>query len=236
MRCAEKLGGRAVQGFTLIEVLIAMTLLGVMVVLLFSSLRIAAESWEAGETKTAQVNQKAVVYQFFKRHLNAIRPLPMLENNAVDLENESLQAFAGYSQSLRFAGALPASSARKGVQIFRIYPDPNQTSTLLVSLMPYRQTEGQLVEEPPVVLLEGMTALKFSYFGKTEEAAEDLWLDEWIQADRLPRLIKVSIKLNDNSLWPDMVFAPRITQAASVETALDEENAIESDAEIQSSQ
>ncbi len=221
------------KGFTLIEVLIAMTLLGVMVVLLFSSLRIAAESWEAGETKTAQVNQKAVVYQFFKRHLSAIRPLPMLENEAVDLENESLQAFAGYPQSLRFAGALPASSARKGVQIFRIFPDPNKTSTLLVSLMPYRQTEGQPVEEPPVVLLEGMAELKFAYFGKTEEAAEDLWLDEWIQADRLPRLIKISIRLDDNSVWPDMVFAPKITQAASVESAVDDETATENDAENQ---
>ena len=93
MKSTQSIRLKAAKGFTLIEVLIAMTLLGVMVVLLFSSLRIAAESWEAGETKTAQVNQKAVVYQFFKRHLSSIRPLPMLENEAVDLENESLQAF-----------------------------------------------------------------------------------------------------------------------------------------------
>lgn len=210
-----------------------MTLLGVMVVLLFSSLRIAAESWEAGETKTAQVNQKAVVYQFFKRHLSSIRPLPMLENEAVDLENDSLQVFAGYPQSLRFAGALPASSARKGVQIFRVFPDPNKTSTLLVSLMPYRQTEGQPVEEPPVVLLEGVAQLKFSYFGKTEDTAEDLWLDEWIQADRLPRLIKISIVLNDRSFWPDMVFSPKITALPSVESVADDEAAPENDAETQ---
>ena len=233
MKSAQSVRLKAAKGFTLIEVLIAMTLLGVMVVLLFSSLRIAAESWEAGETKTAQVNQKAVVYQFFKRHLSSIRPLPMLENEAVDLENDSLQVFAGYPQSLRFAGALPASSARKGVQIFRVFPDPNKTSTLLVSLMPYRQTEGQPVEEPPVVLLEGVAELKFSYFGKTEDAAEDLWLDEWIQADRLPRLIKISIVLNDRSFWPDMVFSPKITALPSVESVADDEAAPENDAEIQ---
>lgn len=210
-------------GFTLIEVLIAMTLLGVMVVLLFSSLRIAAESWEAGESKTAQVNQKAVVYQFFKRHLTSIRPLPMLDNQQ-EGEVESLQAFAGYSQSLRFAGALPASSARKGIQLFKVFLNPDKSSTLMVSLTPYRQTETQPKEEPPVVLLEGVSELKFSYFGKTEEVAEDLWLDEWVQADRLPRLIKVSILLKDNSFWPAMVFAPKVTQAPNVESVAEDEN------------
>ena len=38
---------KRLNGFTLIEVLIAMTLLSIMVVLLFASLRICAESWEA---------------------------------------------------------------------------------------------------------------------------------------------------------------------------------------------
>ncbi len=211
-----------INGFTLIEVLIAMTLLGVMVVLLFSSLRIAAESWEAGEGKTAQVNQKAVVYRFFKRHLTAIRPLQM--PNPQEAEGDALQAFAGYAQSLRFAGALPASSARKGIQLFRIFPDPNKTSTLMVSLTPYQTTETQAVEEPPVVLLEGVADLKFSYFGKTEDVAEPAWLDEWILADRLPRLIQVSIRLADGSHWPSMVFAPKITQALGIDSEPDEEN------------
>lgn len=39
------------QGFTLIEVLLAMTLLSVMMTLLFVSLKICAESWEKGEKK-----------------------------------------------------------------------------------------------------------------------------------------------------------------------------------------
>lgn len=67
---------RQANGFTLIEMLIAITLLGVMVTLLFGSLRIAAQSWHSGETKIDQVNRKAVVYQFFKHHLGSARPLP----------------------------------------------------------------------------------------------------------------------------------------------------------------
>lgn len=206
------------NGFTLIEVLIAMTLLSVMVVLLFSSLRIAAESWNAGETKVAEVNTKAVVYQFFKRHLTTIRPLPMLDNQQ-NYQPENQQAFQGLPQSMRFVAGLPAASARKGLQLFNVALDPANTSNLLVSLTPYRETDPDAVLEPvkPEVLLDHIAALRFAYFGKTEDVAELQWRDEWRIADRLPSLIKVSIRLEDGSYWPDMVFPLKITQSAGSE-------------------
>lgn len=204
------------NGFTLIEVLIAMTLLSVMVVLLFSSLKIAAESWNAGENKTAQVNEKAVVYQFFKRHITTIRPLPFL-NEEQNFAAEAQQAFQGFTQSLRFVSALPASSARKGLQVFTLALDPANSKKLLVTLTPYRPEAGLEIGKPEV-LLENIAELKFAYFGKTEDVAEMMWRDEWSVADRLPGLIKVSIKLDDGSYWPDMVFALKITQAISPET------------------
>jgi general secretion pathway protein J len=217
------------KGFTLIEVLIAMTLLGVMVVLLFSSLRIAAESWNAGENKMVQVNQKAVVYQFFKRHLTTIRPLPALN---IDQNNpEAVQVFQGYLQSLRFAAALPASSARKGLQVFTIALNPENASVLIVSLVPYRLTEADQNQPPdrPEVLLEDVAKLQFAYFGKTEDVAESQWREEWTLADRLPSLIKVSIALKDGSYWPDMIFPTKITQSANAET-IEGDNAVANDA------
>ena len=213
------------RGFTLIEVLIAMTLLSVMVVLLFSSLRTAAESWNAGESKIAEVNTKAVVYQFFKRHLTTIRPMPMLSNEQKtfpkaqqdDLQNQ--QAFQGFRQSLNFVAALPAASARKGLQVFNIASDSANRSTLLVTLTPYRQTDIDVNAEPdrPEVLLEDIADFKFSYFGKTEDMADQKWHDEWKMADRLPRLIKVTIQLADGSDWPEMVFPLKINHSTNPE-------------------
>ncbi len=214
------------NGFTLIEVLIAMTLLGVMVILLFSSLRIAAQSWNAGEHKMAAVNQKAVVYQFFKRHLTAIRPLPML-NTDPTYSSEAVQAFQGFSQSLRFVAGLPASSARKGLQIFSIALDPENSSILLVILTPYRLTEADQEPVKPEVLLENIAGLKFAYFGRIEEFAEPRWQEEWAVAERLPSLIKVSIALRDGSYWPDMVFPLKISRAANTQSIADDGQANE---------
>ncbi len=203
------------NGFTLIEMLIAMTLLGIMVVLLFSSLRIAAESWEAGESKMAAVNQKAVVYQFFKRHLTSIRPVSVLDYDDNAEPGAGQPVFEGLAHDLQFVAALPASSARKGLQQFNINLDPVQPDRLVVRLTPYRQTESAQITDqtvdPPVVLLENIATLKFSYFGNGGADGEPGWQEVWANSEELPRLIKISIALNDGSYWPEMVVAPRIT-------------------------
>lgn len=207
---------KLIKGFTLIEVLIAMTLLSVMVTLLFSSLRTAAQSWNAGENKVAEVNTKAVVYQFFKRHLTTIRPLPVLNNDPYTAQ-QSRQMFQGFSRSIRFIAALPAASARKGLQVFTIAQDPTDASRLLVTLVPYREskTNMEFSADRPEVLLEDIEALRFSYFGSAENAGVGRWFEEWTY-NRLPSLIKVSIQLADGSYWPDMVFPLKITETSGI--------------------
>ncbi|WP_445370616.1 prepilin-type N-terminal cleavage/methylation domain-containing protein [Methylomonas sp. HW2-6] len=228
---------RQSNGFTLIEMLIAITLLGVMVTLLFGSLRIAAQSWHSGETKIDQVNRKAVVYQFFKHHLSAARPLPEF----VAAERDDLQAppepelpklsFQGLPQSLRFVAALPAASARKGLQIFSIEPARDRTSTLNVTLTPYRR---QVDAEPePVVLLEDVRSFRISYFGAKSPNAGDapVWQDDWLDAERLPSLVKIHIALNDDSFWPDMIFPLRIDAAAPAGDNIGQQTSLPPDAE-----
>lgn len=199
------------HGFTLIEVLIAITLMGLIMVLLFGSLRIAGRSWGSGEDKIAAANQKAVVYQFFKRHLSTIRPLPMPNRDDPMGVETTEQAFKGTPQRLQFVAALPAASTRKGLQFFVIQIDPRNASTIQVALRPYRETGDDLgYAEPPVVLLENVAEFTFAYFGKTEEGAEMVWHSEWVEADRPPALIKVRILLKDRSYWPDMIFPLKI--------------------------
>lgn len=202
------------KGFTLIEMLIAMTLLGIMVVLLFSSLNIAAESWNAGEGKIVEVNKKAVVYQFFKRHLTTVRPVlaEPEQDGVVDANADASiigQVFRGQAQTMRFVAGLPAASTRKGLQLFEIAADSAEPSTIMVRLSPYQQTEPG--DPEPAVLIEHVKAFGFSYFGKKEESSEAVWQDEWAGADHLPMLIKVRIELEDGSYWPDMVFPLKIT-------------------------
>jgi general secretion pathway protein J len=202
------------QGFTLIEMLIAMTLLSMMVVLLFSSLKVAAESWNAGEAKIIEVNRKAVVYQFFKRQIAGIRPmLTPASQDAVDGGAQG-SAFQGQRQSLSFVGALPASALRKGLHVFEIAANPNNTTQLMVSLTPYIQSE--ITPPEKVVLLDHVKGFEFAYFGNKGDGTAAVWETEWVGFAFLPQLIKVSIRLDDDSFWPDMIFPIRVSALPSV--------------------
>ena len=195
-------------GFTLIEVLLAMTLLSIMMVLLFSSLATGAESWNRGEHKIAEINKKAVAYQFFQRHLPSIRPL--WDNFSDDERHFSFQ---GDKESLKFVSVFPSSASRKGLQIFKIVFNKQDQQSISVKIMPFFPTtkDGQWQEEE-VVLVDDVEALKLSYFGVDKGTEEPNWLDQWQDKNSLPLLVKINIMLRDESYWPEMIFALKLAK------------------------
>ena len=200
---------KSLRGFTLIEILIAMTLLSIMVLLLFSSLKMAADSWNAGERRTLDVNKKAVVYQFFKQRLTTIRPLLSPSNQLTNAAGTAQQPlFLGSPQSVRFVAPLPYSSGRKGLQIFEVGLNPENTSVLMVALSPYQQLNA--VEPERTILLTHIKAFLFSYFGQIDQNSPATWQNSWVGSVLLPKLIKVSILLDDDSFWPDMIIPVKI--------------------------
>jgi len=204
-------------GFTLLEVMLAMTLLSIMVVLLFSSLKIGAESWNKGERKIAQVNEKAVVYQFFKRHLPSIKPL--WDDFSDD---ERIFSFQGESDKLQFVSTFPASAGRKGLQLFEIIFDKTDEGVLKVVLTPfYPALDDQQWEPEEVILQEQVEEFKISYFAKELGDSEGSWVDSWKQKESLPALLKIKIALANQRYWPEMVFALKLSATAEADFELD---------------
>ncbi len=195
------------QGFTLLEVLIAMSLLGIMVVLLFASLKTCAESWERGEAKIAAVNEVAVVYQFFKRHLALAVPL----TNDFDPENITF-AFQGEQHALKFVSAFPASAAKSGLQLFSLQRlDDEQGHYLQVTLTPFvTPQQGSALPHEDVTLIDHVKDISLVYFGNNPNSGEADWQNDWLERDSLPRLIKITIELDNGTEWPEMVIGLKV--------------------------
>jgi len=195
-------------GFTLLEVLIAMTLLSIMVTLLFSSLKVGAESWDRGETKIAEVNEKTVVYQFFKRYLPGIRPL--WDDFSTD---KRFFSFQGDSDSLQFVSVFPSSAGRKGLQHFELNFDDTE-GLLNINLKPfYPLKDGAEWEPEEVVLLENIKDFNLSYFDKKNNAG---WVEIWQKKETLPVLVKIQITLENESYWPEMIFDLKLSSENSI--------------------
>lgn len=191
------------QGFTLIEVLIAMTLLSIMVVLLFGSLKICAESWEKGEKKITEVNDVAAVINFFQRHLAVAKPLWNDFN-----KEEKVFSFQGNNQSLQFVSSFPASAGRAGLQLFSVeLLNENREKSIKVTLIPfYPVAEGQEWLKEDAILIKRVKDFSLAYFGSDDEQTDPRWLNEWLQKDRQPALVKIKIDLENEQFWPEMVI------------------------------
>lgn len=187
-------GGRfREQGFTLIEVLIALTLLSIMVALLFSVLRVCAQSWEAGERKLAQVSEIASVNNFFRLYLATARP---------EWEDDSVM-FRGRAKQVQFVSAFEASAGRSGLQQIKVHMQQDGEHTLQVSIKPFY---AQLQDEQwqSAVLMEHVQEFKVFYRG--QEVEED-WLTEWQEEKEMPALVKIKIRQEQQEDWLEQVVA-----------------------------
>lgn len=214
----------ASAGFTLIEVLIAMTLLSIMVVLLFSSLRICAQSWEQGERKMAEVNEVAVVYNFFQRHLSSARPLwndfadgngapgaNRPETGAATENKDKTFSFQGKKKSLQFVSIFPASAGRAGMQLFSIQPQQHAKEQLIkVTLTPFFPlTEDAEWRPEQEILLKHVSDFTLAYFG-ADDTGKSRWQDEWLEKSVHPQLVKISIDTTNGVFWPEMIIALKV--------------------------
>ena len=226
------------HGFTLIEVLIAMTLLSIMVVLLFTSLSICAKSWEQGENKIAEVNEVAVVYNFFQRHLSSAIPLwndfiardgvyaaSQSGTGAATEQGDRTFSFQGKKQFLQFVSTFPASAARSGMQLFSIQlQQQDDEQVIKVTLTPFfPTTEGETWRQEEVILLKHVGDFSLAYFGP-DDVGESRWQDEWLEKELQPQLVKISINTTNGVFWPEMVIELKVAaNSTEIEADINDE-------------
>ena len=202
-------------GFTLLEVLIGMSIMSIMMLLLFASLRICVQNWNAGERKIAQVSQAAIIQNFLQSKLHSAVPLDG------DFLEEPQFSFQGSQDQMQFVAAMPASAGRLGLQLFKMSLQPadrgEQGSVLQVEMHPFfpqGESDAQWTVKP-VVILKKIHSLKFAYFGSDSDFrnSDSSWQNNWLEKDSLPRLVSVDIELVDGELWPQLVVALKVDKA-----------------------
>ena len=192
------------KGFTLIEILIAITLLGIMMVLLFGSLRIGAKNWDAGEEKIVETSQITIVQNFLRTYLASAIPADDFN------EDEPVFSFVGSGDSIQFASTLPPYGVRKGQHLFKLFlKDEGDTTSLNVSVQTFYPLEEEEVKDD-IVLLENIEKLEINYFGPDEFGEGTQWDTKWEEKRVLPRLIQIDIQLKDKPPWPALRVATRI--------------------------
>ncbi len=192
------------KGFTLLEVLVAITIFALVITVLYAGYRIAIRSWESGERTHAAVSELRLAGSFIRRHATQAFPLAISKSNAWRLW------FDGEARGLVFVTAMPTYLGQGGMYEMTLKVDQQDDgASLVVSrrlLHPDAEPGRPGVSDLARPLLENLESAQFAYFGATGEDGEESWHTSWQGRQRLPRLVRLRIDSKLVGDWPEMIF------------------------------
>jgi len=195
--------GSIQRGFTLIEVLIAMTLFTIMMVLAFNAFSLGNKSWASMGSRSQRMHQIDMVYRFINQNLSTVGGL-----SVEDLPPDSAQ-FSGTEDGFSFIGQLKHNPDRKGWHEFTLAFNPN-VGVLTVSIRPfYPRFNGHDLPSETVILVNDITDFTVHYAAGLDSETQSLWRDQW-QTQWLPKAVKLQLASKDGRYWPEWVFAIKI--------------------------
>ena len=120
------------DGFTLLEVLVAVVIMAVIMTTAFGALRLGGRSWEAGVTRASDNERFRAVADLMRRQVSQIIPMTWPDGTKKRI------AFEGASDQLRFVSPAPQQHRQAGLFEYglsaqRDGPDTN----LILSFIPF---------------------------------------------------------------------------------------------------
>ena len=198
------------QGFTLVELLVAVTLLALLTTLVFGALKYAARAWAAADHRAVASADLSAVQDVLRHSITGAYPA-FASADPTDREI----TFNGAGESLALVAPLPAAIASGVEAQQRFFVEGEGRSRALVMGWRFElpaSNEATPLPENRVRLLDHVRALRFAYYGAPDPSQAPGWWEGW-SGTRLPDLVRVHIERDDPVLpqWPDLVIATRVT-------------------------
>jgi len=184
---ATKSRGNADSGFTLLELLIVMTILGLILVALTGGVRFAGQAWEVQERRSNRQGDLDAA-QTVLRQLMA-----------------SGTAFQGDGASLRFVSVLPRALARGGLYEVELRASANR---LLFAWKPHFKGPAPITPPTEIELIKGVKDFELTYYippGGWQHVLKD--------GMKPPALVRVNLQLGEGRTWAPLVVAPMIDRS-----------------------
>lgn len=191
------------NGFTLVELLVALALLGLLSAMLFQGFashrgiarEIAARNTDSATIEAAQSRLRDAI--------EAIVPITDIGGGQPRIE------LSGETASFEFFA--PAALRLAPAPIDRVRIALERDGTLVLdrrSSLAVEDAEA-MTREP---LLTGVTALEFSYYGALSPNGVARWQPRWQAGPTLPQAVRVRVRFaGGGSDWPDLTVQPVAT-------------------------
>ena len=192
------------RGFTLIELVVAMTILGTMMLLLYSGLSFGLRSWDAGDAVGRVAADRRIGEAFVRRELGELFPMRWKDSTRLRL------AFEGGKDRLRFVSTRPAGIAMGGLALVGIEAQGDarrgERHLVMRRAVPDESADSfdPLDQAEATVVIANVDSVSFQYFGAENDFTDPAWQDEWTYQGRIPQMVRVRIVLAGGVPLPEM--------------------------------
>ncbi|MFK7607334.1 MULTISPECIES: prepilin-type N-terminal cleavage/methylation domain-containing protein [unclassified Pseudomonas] len=184
---------RAAQGFTLLEVLVVLSLLGVLLTLIAGAITGANRAMAKAERYSTRLDEVRSTQNFLRSAIGQTLPLAA---SAPGVKQSPV--FVGEPHSVHFYAPL---SAHLGGGVYR-YSVTLAAGQRLQVIVQRLRDQSLLPAQEPQVLLHQVQSVNFSYRGISPKGEATDWLDHWPWPARLPTSVRVDAHLAGPVTWP----------------------------------
>jgi general secretion pathway protein J len=199
-------------GFTLLELMISLTIMGLILVLVFGAFRIGSRAWEKGEKDVEAHQRERIVLELLKRQIASASP------RQIRLEDQEPFYMRGDSRTLEFTTCVPALAAGKSGMVYVRYEVREAEADGGKELLLYEKDmirlatdkdRGDWAEDDAYLLIPEAEEIDFAYLRPAKDEEETSgWQDRWDpeKDPGLPLAVRVTYRTQERA-------APLVTLA-----------------------
>lgn len=186
------------HGFTLLEMLVALTLLGLLLTVTFTSFVTLNQSAQRVEKISVDSHRFVSISRFIMEKVSSAQPIGWLSEDSDILSSDQNDLlFKGNDTTLTWLGVMSPTQDLGGVHFMRLYMTDQQT--LAFQWLPFDHLKPDWSRAQEYELVTSVTAFAIEY----HDALTSDWVDEWGVGLGLPRLVRISIA-EENMVWPEL--------------------------------
>lgn len=191
-------GGQA-AAFTLVEVMVTLTIMGFILLMIFGVFRLGIAAWEKGETNKEEYQRTRIASQLISQQMKSAVPYKIKTQKA---EGDYL-AFEGKARSLKFVSALSLKARKPSGLVYAFYEfrEGGKGGGRLILYEGRVLNKNFLEENPPedaaVPIFEGLADVRFEYYREEDPEKNRIggWVEEWSAKEEkaLPTALRVTL-------------------------------------------
>lgn len=172
-------------GFTLIEVVLALSIAAAVLVIVFGGLRVGLAAWSKGEARAARLDHARGVLVLLERALDGAFPYRFIPAE----RREPRVLFDGRPDQITFATLAPPFPGAPPIAFTAISLSSEETGLALrQQVLPGSLAIDRL---PPALVDAETAAVRFRYLGETPGAWQEVWDME--REETIPRAIEITL-------------------------------------------